>query len=127
MKAKGGCFNMNLLEQTEKLQQYLIRLKDKFEYSDPPENKKDREFFLQVKQETEPVYELLNQWEQSALEAVKNREVQVHPHQVTSTRENMELMLMHSYYIDARRKRYMELNNSIHYVLDQIQRELSQA
>ncbi|WP_404459438.1 DUF1798 family protein [Oceanobacillus kapialis] len=126
MKEKGGYYDMELLQQTEKLQQHIKRLKDKYENSEPPENKKDREFFLQVKQETAPVYELLAEWEKAALEAVKNREVQVHPHQVTSTKENMELLLMHSYYIDARRKRYMELNRSILYILDQLQRELSE-
>ncbi|WP_042223622.1 DUF1798 family protein [Oceanobacillus manasiensis] len=118
---------MELLKQTERLQQYLTSLRDKFEQSEPPENKKDREFFILVKEETKPIYELLNKWEEHALHAVKNREVQVHPHQVSSTRENMELLLMHSYYIDARRKRYMELYKSILYVLDQIHHELSQS
>ncbi|MFC3038898.1 DUF1798 family protein [Virgibacillus xinjiangensis] len=113
---------LNLL--IEQLKQHLNRLKDRFEKVEPPENKKDKEFFHMVKTETSPVYELLEEWEEKSLDLVKGRKVDVHPHQVTSTRENMELLLLHSYYIDVRRKRYMELYKSIHYVFDQLLREL---
>lgn len=115
---------MELKNQTEKLKQHLNYLKEIYERNEPPKDRKDKQFFQMVKDETLPVYELLEQWENNTLKVVKERKVNVHPHQVTSTRENMELLLMHSYYIDVRRKRYMELNNSIHYILDQLIRGL---
>ena len=115
---------MELKKHTEKLKQHMNYLKDKFERNEPPKERKDKHFFQMVKKETLPIYELLALWETEALKAVKERKVNVHPHQVSSTRENMELLLMHSYYIDVRRKRYMELNNSIHYIFDQLLREL---
>ncbi|WP_430785616.1 DUF1798 family protein [Virgibacillus flavescens] len=115
---------MKLKEQTIKLKKHLQELKDNYERNDPPENKKDINFFTMVKTNTAPVYTLLEQWESDALEIVKQRKVNVHPHQITSTRENMELLLMHSYYIDAKRKRYMELNHSVLFIFDQLLREL---
>lgn len=115
---------MNIKEQTIELKRQLALLKDNYEKNDPPENKKSMDLFMDVKRKTEPVYAMLETWETDALEIVKQRKVNVHPHQITSTRENMELLLMHSYYIDAKRKRYMELNHSVLYIFDQLLREL---
>lgn len=116
---------MELKKQTEQLKEHLSNLKDKFEKNTPPENRRDKPFFLKAKAETLPLYQLLESWEEAALQRVKERKVNVHPHQITSTKENMELLLMHSYYIDVKRKRYMELHNSIQYILDQLLKELS--
>ncbi len=117
---------MNVTKQTEKLKINLVRLKNRFENTAPPENRRDRDFFQMVKNETTPVYEALEKWEEAALILVKERRVNVHPQQITATRENMELILKHSYFIDSRRKRYMELYHSVIYVFDQIINELVQ-
>jgi len=110
--------------QTEHLKKYVTGLKKRFKTGSAPENRKDRNFFLKVKEETAPMYQLLEQWEENALKLVKGRKVNVHPQQVTSTKENMELMLMHSYYMDVKEKRFMELHNSIIYIFDQLLREI---
>ncbi|HLS08250.1 DUF1798 family protein [Lentibacillus sp.] len=115
---------MNLMQQTEALKEHLEQLKNIYEENNPPESKKDKQFFQMVKERTEPVYELLAEWEKNALKAVKERKVNLHPQQVASTRENMELLLMNSYYVDVKRKRYMELNHSIHFILDQLLSDL---
>lgn len=115
---------MLLKDQTKQLIQYLDILRDKFEENNPPKHISDKKFFLKMKEETAPIYELLEQWEESALSFVKNREVNVHPHQIISTKENIELILLHSYYIDVRRRRYMEINQSSHYIFEQILREI---
>ncbi|RDW22073.1 DUF1798 family protein [Oceanobacillus chungangensis] len=115
---------MELSKQTETLREYLYNLRDKFEHSTPPENVKDRSFFEKVKEETTPIYDLIATWEEDALQTVKEKKITVHPQQVISTRENMELLIMHSYYKDARRKRYMELYNSVLYIYDQVIRDL---
>lgn len=116
---------MDLQMLTNQLKRDLHELKEKYEQNSPPKNRRDHSFFAVVKQETTPIYHLLDQWETLALSFVKQRRVNVHPHQVTSTKENMELLLMHSYYIDVKKKRYMELYQSIGYVLDQLLDELS--
>ncbi|WP_010530787.1 DUF1798 family protein [Lentibacillus jeotgali] len=115
---------MNLMQETEQLKEHLERLKHIYEENNPPESKKDKQFFLMVKERTEPVYEILAEWEEKVLKLVKERKVNLHPQQITSTRENMELLLLNSYYVDVKRKRYMELNHSILFIFDQLLIEL---
>lgn len=121
---KGGFF-MDLIEQTKHLKKHLDILKDKYEKNEPPESISDKPFFLNMKEETAPIYDLLEAWEEQALAFVQDRDVNVHPHQIVSTAENMELIILHSYYVDARRKRYMELNHSSHFIFDQLLDELN--
>jgi Bacterial domain of unknown function (DUF1798) len=115
---------MELIEYTKQLKVFLQQLKDVFEENNPPEDRKDKDFFIMVKQKTSPIYELLAKWEELALQVIKETKISVHPNQIVSTKENMELLLMHSYYIDVRRRRYMELNQSVLYVFDQLLRAL---
>ncbi|SFA74405.1 protein of unknown function [Lentibacillus halodurans] len=117
---------MNLEQQTRQLKQDLEQLRLIYEDNNPPESKKDKQFFQMVKERTEPVYAMLAEWEEKTLQSVKERKVNLHPQQVTSTRENMELLLLNSYYVDVKRKRYMELNHSVHYIFDQLLSELQQ-
>ncbi|WP_156289203.1 DUF1798 family protein [Oceanobacillus salinisoli] len=115
---------MELINRTKSLKKYLHNLKEHFEHGQPPENVRDKDFFFRVKEETTPIFELLELWEEEALIAVKERKVNVHPQQIESTKENMELLLMHSYYKDLRRRRYMEYYKSILYIFDQLISEL---
>ncbi|ALX47929.1 DUF1798 family protein [Lentibacillus amyloliquefaciens] len=115
---------MNLEEQTIQLKEELERLKNIYEENNPPESKKDKDFFEMMKVQTAPIYDLLAEWEENTLKIVKERRVNVHPQQVTSTRENMELLLLNSYYVDVKRRRYMELDHSIHFIFDQLLSEL---
>lgn len=117
---------MNVKEITIKLKLDLEKLKYRFQNSEPPEDRKDRDYFQRVKEETTPVYQFIAEWEEKALIVVKERKANVHPNQVVSTRENMELLLMHSYYMDTRKKRYMELYRSILYVFDLLLDDLEQ-
>lgn len=109
-----------VLEQTTQLKIHLDRLKDVFENNISPKDFNDREYFFKMKEETLTIYQVLDPWEEDALDLVKERKINVHPHQITSTRENIELIIPHSYYKDIRRRRYMEYYNSCHYVLNQI-------
>ncbi|WP_017472165.1 DUF1798 family protein [Amphibacillus jilinensis] len=109
-----------LFNLTDKVQQARLQLKQRYLTNDKPDNKKDRDFFNMVKNETEPLFELIGKWEELALKAVKDREIAVHPQQVQSTRENFELIILHSYYIDIKQKRYMELHQAIDYVCQMI-------
>ncbi|WP_226034724.1 DUF1798 family protein [Aquibacillus saliphilus] len=109
---------MELQNKTIELTKHLDKLKSHYLNNDKPENKKDRDLFTFIKQQTTPVYHLIQEWEVEATSFVKQRDVSVHPQQVVSTSENMELLLMHSYYIDVKKKRYMELNHSVLYVFD---------
>jgi len=114
----------HLKDKTYKLMEELDTLKEYYLSHEPPDSKNDKHFFLMVKKQTKATYQLLEDWEEVALRLVKERKVNVHPQQITSTRENMELLLLHSYYVDVKRKRYMEMNHSILYVFNQLLRDL---
>lgn len=114
-----------LKEQTLQLITYLDELKVIYEKNCPPGNLNDKVFFLQMKKETAEIYHLLEKWEKNGLDFVKDKKVNVHPHQIASTRENIELLVLHSYYVDAKRKRYMELNHSCHYIFDLLLADIS--
>lgn|SRR5690625_2764121 len=116
---------VRLKDMTEQIKQHLDQLLHRFETSDPPESFSDKPFFLKMKEQTAPIYDLLEQWEKLALKLIKERTITVHPHQITATKENIQLILLHSYYIDTRRRRYMELHQSSHYICDQIIRDLT--
>ncbi|MFC7320659.1 YppE family protein [Halobacillus campisalis] len=104
---------MNLKELIdERLEKYLI--------TEGPIDKKDHNFFEKVKTETAPMFSLANEWLGEAEQFVKNRGVSVHPNQVKSTHENIEMLVLHSYYLDVEKKRFKELHQSSHYVLDMI-------
>lgn len=115
---------MSLKEQTEQLKKHLDLLKGKFEENDPPEHISDKKFFLKMKEETAPIYQLLEEWEKEALEFIKNKHVRIYPHQINATKENVELILLHSYYVDIRKRIYMEYYKSSHYIFDQILSEI---
>ncbi|MGP4041302.1 DUF1798 family protein [Gracilibacillus sp. D59] len=115
---------MLLLTYIEDLEKELVKLKEYYLSHERPENKRDPKFFAFVKDNTEPVFETVDQWYEEALNFVKNRNVKVHPQQVESTEENIKLLLLHSYYVDVKRKRYMELHQSVIYVFDLLKNDI---
>ncbi|ENH97307.1 hypothetical protein J416_04793 [Gracilibacillus halophilus YIM-C55.5] len=116
---------MSLQNQTNELRSSLEKLRQHYITHDKPENKKDPDFFQYVKEETTPLFEHIDQWQKEAEKFVQHREVNVHPQQVEDTAENVKLLLLHSYYIDVRRKRYMELYHSVLYVFQLIENDIA--
>lgn len=115
---------MELVDYTNDLKDYLSSLKEVYEQTSPPEDRRDKAYFQMVREKTLPIYQLLEKWEELALNVIKEKKISVHPNQIVATKENMELLLMHSYYVDVRKRRYMELHKSVLYVLDQLLRAL---
>ncbi|QHE54291.1 DUF1798 family protein [Pontibacillus sp. HMF3514] len=113
---------MKSLEETiMEVKKNLDQLKDLFLQSEKPPDRKDRELFEKVKKESKPLFELNEKWADLAEQyTYKVENSVVYPLQIKNTKENFELVILHSYYIDVPKKRYMELYNSIHYVLDQL-------
>ncbi|MCZ0701892.1 hypothetical protein J2T56_000333 [Natronobacillus azotifigens] len=107
------------LDITSQLKSELEKLKQRYLTEEKPENKRDPDFFAMAKAETSHLFQLIDTWEEEANDLIQKRVItSVHPQQVISTKENMELLLMHSYYIDVNKKRYMELFQSVFYVFD---------
>ncbi|WP_079530095.1 DUF1798 family protein [Halobacillus hunanensis] len=115
---------MSLQETTIKIKQMIDDLHEQFIKAEDPADTKSLEFFHKVKSETAPMFELTSQWLEEAEEFVKSRSVSVHPNQVKSTHENIEMLILHSYYHDVERKRFKELHQSSHYVLDMVLNDL---
>ncbi|GAA0444487.1 hypothetical protein GCM10008983_22350 [Lentibacillus halophilus] len=111
---------MELLEQTEQLITHLENMQTIYRANNPPESKNDKAFFQKVKTYTAPIYDLLSEWEDQALHMVKARQLNLHPQQITSTKENMETLMLHSLYVDIKRKPYMEMVHSTRFILDKM-------
>src|SRR5690625_3488570 len=101
----------------------LEHLKDVFyKQNDSTEDK--QVYFQYVKEETTPIFDLLAEWEEEALSFIKERKGYVHFKQIIATKENMELIILHSYYKDIRKRRYMEYHSSCLYVFNQLKEEI---
>jgi len=87
---------------------------------------KERAFFLEMKKESEPVFATLDKWVERSEELVKQRKITVlHPQQIDATKENMESLVLHSYYKDTRKRRFMEIYKSCYYIFAQLLKELT--
>lgn len=111
----------NLMTTTEQLLIYLNKLKTNYETGIVPE--KDKEFFNFVKKETDPMFDLLHVWEEAALSHIKKQNVSLHPKQIDATIDNIKTLILHSYYIDVRKRRYMEIYKSCEYILNLLLKE----
>src|SRR5699024_3576069 len=83
----------------------------------------DRAYFNRVKEEADPIFELLHQWVDVALDRVTNHTLNLHLHQINSTGENMEWLILHSYYQDTRKRKFMEIYKSCYYIFIQCKKE----
>ncbi|MCP3025894.1 DUF1798 family protein [Halobacillus sp. A5] len=111
---------MKIQKLTLDVKELIDELHKKFMETEGPVDKNDHDFFHNVKKETKPLFDLTFMWLEAAESFVKNRGISVHPNQVKSTQENIEMLILHSYYLDIDKKRFKELHQSSHYVLDMI-------
>lgn len=114
----------NFKSMTEDLRDYLSTLKRVYEEREQP-NKNDPAFFESVRQEIDPFYDLIDQWEIAAKQLVKERKITIFPPQIDATVKSLRAIALHSYYIDVRKRRYMNIKKSCDYVFQLILKELS--
>lgn len=110
-----------ILKKTEQLMHQLNELKNTYEEGKEPA--KDRAFFLYVKQETEPIFHLLDEWEALAIDLINKQQISIHEQQIHATKDNMKRLMMHSYYADVRKRRYMDIYKSCKYIFNQLLKE----
>ncbi|SDX72653.1 DUF1798 family protein [Salimicrobium album] len=111
---------MSLQKRTRTLKESLDELHERYTSHTGPVDRTDHEFFEKVKNETAPYFELVQDWYEEVEPFVKERDVTVHPNQIKSTHENIEMLILHSYYLDVDKNRYKDLHQSSHYVLDMV-------
>src|SRR5690625_5747269 len=101
----------------------LNRLKDIF-YEEKSTLEKN-EFFNYVRKDSELIFDSLTKWEHAALDFVKLNKSKVAFQQIIATKENIELIILHSYYKDIRKRRYMEYYSSSLLVLKLLSNEIT--
>ncbi len=113
---------MSILSQTETIDQIKQACFIRYQADTPPAKLNDRESFNVIKEEVTPQFQLLEQWEDELLTDIKTEALSIHPSLVQSTRENMELIIMHSFYHDTDIKRFNELVKAVDVVLDMVRK-----
>lgn len=114
---------VEIKKRTQSLIQYTDVLENKF--NDPaiePEN--TSEFFDFVKSETEPIFVLVKEWERLLAEESAQDRMIIPENIILSTKDNMTALIMHSFYKDVRRRRYMEIKRSCLYTFQSVLKEL---
>lgn len=102
---------------TEQLIEHLKSLEET--YLEEGTVERSGPFFRYVKKETEDVFKLLDAWEGTALRLSEEGRAAVFPQQIDATIDNMKALIMHSYYKDVRKRRYMEIQKACDYVFNQ--------
>lgn len=113
---------MTVLSQTETIDQIKRTCLIRYTNGASPAKLNDREAFHVIKEEVTPQFQLMEQWEDELLTDIKTHTLSIHPSLVQSTRENMELIIMHSFYHDTDVKRFNELVKSVDVVLDMVRK-----
>lgn len=105
---------------TEKLKTELNLLHETYDKNVQVQRKRDREFFEYVKQQSIPSFNLIEKWYELTLNILRHDHLPVYEEQVGATKQNFEMLILHSYYGDVRKRRYVEMNRSCLYVFDQL-------
>lgn len=111
-----------LINYTEKLIFYLDVLEQVF--LTEKSVKDERAFFEHVQVETEPIFTMLETWNEAVLLKITRQELYFPTALIASTKGNMQALVMHSYYQDVRKRRYMEINQTCFYVFSKLLGEM---
>lgn len=107
----------NFKDITKRLIQALPELEET--YRNDVKVERSKEFFNDVKEQTMEYFSLLDAWEESAYKLVREGRIDIFPQQIDATKENMQALMMHSYYKDVRKRKYMEIKQACHYIFMQ--------
>lgn len=113
------------MTQFERITKDLMNVLPSLEaiYRDEKEVERSRSYFSHVKSETETLFNLIDTWEEEATILVENKELSIFKEQITATKENMQALIMHSYYKDVRKRQYMEIIQACDYIFSQCMKE----
>lgn|SRR5699024_4843228 len=105
------------IDKTKKLIHALDLLEEK--YRSETDVDRSRTYFNKIKPEVETYLNLLEEWGELAHPLSKKGLLAIFPQQIDATIDNMRVLIMHSYYKDVRKRRYMEMKQSCYYVFTQ--------
>ncbi|MGP4071910.1 DUF1798 family protein [Piscibacillus sp. B03] len=81
-------------------------------------DRKNYDDFNLMKKEATPIFEKIEKWEEDANKVVHL--IPIFPNQIKNTKDNLEIMILHSYFNDVRKKRFVELYQSVKYNMNLI-------
>src|SRR5699024_2651346 len=96
--------------KTKKLIHALDLLEDK--YRSETDVDRSRSYFNNIKPEVETYLNFLEEWGELAHQLSEQGLLTIFPQQIDATIDNMRALIMHSYYKDVRKRRYMEMKQS---------------
>ncbi len=109
----------SLIISSHQLLQLLTDCKQRFESLHEKPEKTEAYFFEHVKPNFELIMGKTNGWEPLALEWVKEEKPKyIHHSQIESTMENIEQVVLQSFYKDINKQRFHNLHNSVEYLLN---------
>lgn len=93
-------------------------------FNNEEQPRKDKHFFAYIQSETKDIFDQLDMWEELAINEANAGNIRLREEQIVTTRDNITALVFHSYYKDVRKRRYMEINKSCHFILQQILKEI---
>ncbi|WP_175639685.1 DUF1798 family protein [Metabacillus schmidteae] len=110
-----------LIKSSLHLLQCLTECKQRFESFQKKPEKTDAYFYEQVKPTFELVKDKADVWEQLASEWIKKKRPKyIHQSQIDSARENLEQVVLQSFYKDINNQRFHNMHHSVEYLLNTI-------
>lgn len=101
-----------LIDETEALEKVFHHKKIEPDHS--------QEFFDFVKENTKEQFNHLDAWLEAIEAYLEDGNKIIHEEMIDSTADNMKALIMHSYYKDVRKRRYMEIKRSCLYVFQAV-------
>lgn len=116
---------MNLISTSKDLLQQINESKDRFEKIIQKPEKTEALFYNEVRPAFELVMNQANKWKPLAEAWVKNRKPKyIHLSQIESTIENIEQIVLQSFYKDINKQRFHNLHHSVEYIIKSILAEI---
>ncbi|WP_226666821.1 DUF1798 family protein [Metabacillus litoralis] len=117
---------MNLIMLSRELLLLLEDCKKRFELLKEKPEKTEDLFFREVKPAFDLASEKIKDWKPEADQWVKiNKPKYIHSAQIDSTIDNIEQVVLQSFYKDINKQRFNNLHNSVEYVLKSILNEIN--
>lgn len=114
---KWGKVMKNYIGKTKQLIHALTLLEDIYRSETIVE--RSRSFFNEIKPEVEKYLTLIEAWGEHSHQLFEKEMLEIFPQQIDATVDNMRVLIMHSFYKDVRKRRYMEMSQSCYYVFTQ--------
>ncbi|MGM0873950.1 MAG: DUF1798 family protein [Bacillota bacterium] len=118
---------MKLIISSKELLQLMDDCKVRFELINQKPEKTEALFFNEVKPTFELVMNHVKAWKPLAEEWIKEQKPKyIHLSQIESTIDNIEQVIMQSFYKDVNNQRFHNLHHSVEYIINSILTEIDE-